>query len=290
MAARAMASGTISFGLVSIPVKLYSTVDSTRSIHFNYLTEDGSRVKQQYVRADSGESVERDELVQGYEFAKGQFVLFDKDELKAMQATATNEIDIQEFVPMDQVERIYIDKVYYLGPDKGAARSYHLLKAALEKTGRVALARYAARGKSYLVLLRPMGDGVVMEQLKHADELRSFDDVPLEPTEIRSDELDLAVQIIEQRVSDDFAPERYEDDVRKRFEEAIARKVDGKEVAMPREAAPEAKIIDLMEALKASVSGGAKAAPGAAGKRKPAKRAPKKRAPAARKASKRKSG
>ena len=290
MAARAMASGTISFGLVSIPVKLYSTVDSTKSIRFNYLTEDGSRVKQQYVRADSGEAVERDQLVQGFEFAKGQFVLFDKDELKAMQATATNEIDIQEFVPVDQVERIYIDKVYYLGPDKGAARSYHLLKAALEETGRVALARYAARGKSYLVLLRPMGEGVVMEQLKHADELRHFDDVPLEPTEIKRDELELAVQIIEQRVSDDFQPERYEDDVRKRFEEAIARKVDGKEVAMPKEAAPEAKIIDLMEALKASVSGAARTASSPASKRKPAKRAPKKRAPAARKASKRKSG
>lgn len=298
MAARAMASGTISFGLVSIPVKLYSTVDSTRSIRFNFLTEDGARVKQQYVRADNGEAVERDELVQGYEFAKGQFVLFDKDELKALQATATNEIDIQEFVPVAEVERVYIDKVYYLGPDKGAARSYHLLKAALAETGRVALARYAARGKSYLVLLRPMGDGLILEQLKHADELRDFDDVPLEPTEIKGDELKLAVQIIEQRVNDQFEPERYEDDVRKRFQEAIARKVDGKEVAMPKEAAPEAKIIDLMEALKASVAeeGGAKAAAKSSpsGKRKPAKRAPKKRAATSRssgsKDSKRKSG
>ena len=282
MAARAMASGTISFGLVSIPVKLYSTVDTTRSIHFNYLTEDGQRVRQQYVRAGDGEPVERDALVQGYEFAKGQFVLFGKDELKALHATATNEIDIQEFVPLKTVERIYIDKVYYLGPDKGAARSYHLLKAALEKTQRAALAKYAARGKSYLVLIRPMGDGVIMEQLKHADELRSFDDVPLDATAVADNELDLAIRIIEQRVSDTFEPEKYEDEVRKRFEEAIARKVDGKEVAMPREEEPEAKIIDLMEALKASV-----AAQGEA--RKPARRAPRKRA-AAKKAPKRKSG
>lgn len=286
MAARAMASGTISFGLVSIPVKLYSTVDSTKSIRFNYLTEDGSRVKQQYVRAGNGEPVERDELVQGYEFAKGQFVLFDKDELKSLQATATNEIDIQEFVPLDQVERIYIDKVYYLGPDKGAARSYHLLKAALKETGRAALAKYAARGKSYLVLLRPMDDGVVMEQLKHADELRSFEEVPLDHTEVADRELDLAIRIIEQRVTDTFQPDKYEDEVRARFEEAIAQKVDGKEVSMPTEAEPEAKIIDLMEALKASVGERS----GARGKaRKPAQRAPKKRAVSKRNG-KRKSG
>lgn len=300
MAARAMATGTISFGLVSIPVKLYSTVDTTRSIRFNYLTDDGERVKQQYVRAGDGEPVQRDELVQGYEFAKGQFVLFEKDELKALQATATNEIDIQEFVPVDQVERVYIDKVYFLGPDKGAARSYHLLKEALRKTRRAALAKYAARGKSYLVLLRPMDDGVVMEQLKHADELRSFEDVPLDHTDVADDELDLAIRIIDQRVSDTFEPDKYEDEVRLRFEEAIAQKVEGKQVAMPKEAEPEAKIIDLMEALKASVGsrGGGGAAPEAksagGGKTrsaasKPAQRAPRKRA-ATRKTSKRKSG
>lgn len=273
MAARAMASGTISFGLVSIPVKLYSTVDSTKSIRFNYLTEDGSRVKQQYVRAGDGEPVEREELVQGFEFAKGQFVLFEKDELKSLQATATNEIDIQEFVPLDQVDRIYIDKVYYLGPDKGAARSYHLLKAALRETKRAALAKYAARGKSYLVLLRPMEDGVVMEQLKHADELRGFEDVPLETVDVANDELDLAVRIIEQRVNDSFEPDKYEDEVRKRFEEAIAQKVEGKEVAMPKEAEPEGKIIDLMEALKASVGDKGKSSA-----RRPARRAPKRAA------------
>lgn len=283
MAARAMASGTISFGLVSIPVKLYSTVDTTKSIRFNYLTEDGDRVKQQYVRASTGEPVSRDQLVQGFEFAKGQFVLFEKDELKALNATATNEIDIQEFVPLHTVDRIYIDKVYFLGPDKGAARSYHLLKEALRKTGRAALARYATRGKSYLVLLRPMEDGLVLEQLKHAEELRSFADVPLEHTEVGDAELDLAIRIIEQRVNDHFEPENYRDEVRQRFEEAIARKVEGKQVAMPQEAEPQAQIIDLMEALKASV--GEK---GAARGPKPAQRAQKK-APAKR-TGKRKSG
>ena len=146
------------------------------------------------------ELVEREALVQGYEFAKGQFVMFEPDEIKAMNVESTNAIDIEEFVPLAEIERIYIDKVYYLGPDKGAARSYHLLKAALQSTERAALASYAARGKSHLVLVRPMGEGLVMEQLKHEDELRSFDDVPLDTCEVEDAELDLAVKIIEQRV------------------------------------------------------------------------------------------
>ena len=192
MAARAIGSGTISFGLVAIPVKLYSTIDSTKTVRFNYLTADGSRVKQQYVRADSGEVVERADLQQGYEFAKGQFVLFTQDEIKAMQVESTNAIDIAEFVPLAEIERIYIDKVYYLGPDKGAGKSYHLLKEALASTERAALASYAARGKCYLVLIRPMDDGLVMEQLKHQDELRSFEHVPLDAHDVEAAERRLA--------------------------------------------------------------------------------------------------
>ena len=254
MAARATGSGNISFGLVSIPVKLYSTVDTTKAVRFNFLTEDGERVKQQYVRADNGETVARDELLQGYEFAKGQFVLFSKDEMKAMQVESTNAIDIIEFVPLAQVERIYIEKVYYLGPDKGAARPYHLLKEALQSTDRAALAKYAARGKCYLVLVRQMGEGLVMEQLKHADELRPFADVPLETVAVDKSELELALQIIEQRVNDNFLPEKYEDEVRSRIMELIEQKVDGQEISVPVESSPEAKIVDLMEALRASVS------------------------------------
>ena len=174
MAARATGSGTISFGLVAIPVKLYSTVDTTKAVHFNYLSQDGSRLKQQYIRASDGKVIEPGEKVQGYEFQKGQYVTFTPEEMKAMDVEATNAIEIAEFIPLNDVERIFIEKIYYLGPDKGAARSYHLLRAALAKTGHAALAKYAARGKSYLVLLRPMADGLVMEQLKHVDELRPF--------------------------------------------------------------------------------------------------------------------
>lgn len=190
MAARAIGSGTISFGLVAIPVKLYSTVDTTKSVRFNYLSRDGSRLKQQYIRASDAQVVEREDRVQGYEFAKGQYVTFTEEEIKAMHVEATNAIDIAEFIPMDQVEHVYIERVYYLGPDKGAARSYHLLKEALRETGRAALAKPAARGKSHLVLVRPFAtdasSGLVMEQLKHEDELRSFDEVPLEPTEVQA--------------------------------------------------------------------------------------------------------
>jgi DNA end-binding protein Ku len=271
MAARAIGSGTISFGLVAIPVKLYSTVDTTKAVRFNYLSKDGSRLKQQYIRASDSQIVERDERVQGYEFAKGQYVTFSEDEIKAMHVESTNAIEIAEFVPLDEVERVYIERVYFLGPDKGAARSYHLLAEALRETKRAALAKYAARGKSHLVLVRPYAtdasSGLIMEQLKHEDELRSFDDVPMEPTEVKRDELELALTIIDQRVNEKFEPERYEDEVRATMMERIQQKIDGQEISMPPEEAAESKIIDLMEALKASVDD--------SGKRKPARRAAK---------------
>ncbi|HET6472019.1 MAG TPA: Ku protein [Pseudomonadales bacterium] len=283
MAARSIASGTISFGLVAIPVKLYSTVDTTKSIHFNYLSPDGSRLKQQYIRASDGKVVEQNEKVQGYEFQKGQYVMFTPEELKAMNVEATNEIDIAEFIPLEDVERIFIEKVYYLGPDKGAARSYHLLRGALAKTKRAALAKYAARGKSYLVLIRPMGDGLVMEQLKHLDELRPFAEVPLDTVQVDPGELSLAIQIIEQRTNEHFEPEKYTDEIRSRILELIQQKIDGREIAVAPEERPEAKIIDLMEALKASVAGGAKAVAAAERARKPAQRASKKTEAAAKK-------
>ncbi len=288
MAARALASGTISFGLVAIPVKLYSTVDTTKAIHFNYLAQDGSRLKQQYVSASDGKVVEPKEKVQGYEFQKGQYVTFTPDELKAMNVEATNAIDIAEFIPLEDVERIFIEKVYYLGPDKGAARSYHLLRAALSDTRRAALAKYAARGKSYLVLIRPMGDGLVMEQLKHLEELRPFAEVPLETTSVDPGELKLAIQIIEQRTNEHFEPEKYTDEIRSRMLELIEQKVKGKEISVAPEERPAAKIIDLMEALKASVAGAGASAAGRP--RKPAQRAAKKPATTIKKGTKRKSG
>ena len=271
MAARSIASGTISFGLVAIPVKLYSTVDTTKAVHFNYLSTDGSRLKQQYIRTSDGKVVEQNEKVQGYEFQKGQYVMFTPEELKAMNIESTNAIDIAEFIPLEDVERIFIEKVYYLGPDKGAARSYHLMRAALAETKRAALAKYAARGKSYLVLVRPMGDGLVMEQLKHLEELRQFEDVPLDTCAVDPGELKLAIRIIDQRANERFEPEKYTDEIRDRILELIQQKIEGRDISIPPDERPEAKIIDLMEALKASVAGGTGTRP-----RKPAQRAKRK--------------
>ena len=237
MAARPMASATISFGLVSIPCKLFPTVDNANAVRFNYLSKDGSRLRQQYIRASDGEIVEREDRVQGYEFAKGQYVTFTADELKALNVVATNAIDIDEFIPLADVERLYIERVYYLGPDKGAGRSYHLLRAALAKTGRAALARYAARGKGYLVLIRPMSEALVMEQLKHADELRQVEEVPLDVCDVNDGELDLAVQIIGQRTNDKFEPENYKDEVKSRVLALIQQKIDGQDISV----APEEK-------------------------------------------------
>jgi DNA end-binding protein Ku len=255
MAARSIGSATISFGLVSVPVNLYSSSESSASVSFNMLhTTCGSRLKQQYICSKEGTVVEKDEIGKGYEFSKGQYVLFSADELKALDEKATNAIDIVEFVPLAAVDRIYLDKVYYLGPDKGGDRAYRLLVAALEDTGRAAVGQYSARGKQHLVLVRPMGDVLVMEQLHYHAELRSAADVPRPDTPVKEGELALARMLIEQTAVDEFRPESYRDQVRERVLEAIQRKVDGQDITAEPSHAPETKIIDLMDALKASLA------------------------------------
>ena len=255
MAARSIGSATISFGLVSVPVNLYSSSESSASVSFNMLhTACGSRLKQQYICSKDGTVVEKDEIGKGYEFSKGQYVLFSADELKALDEKATNSIDIAEVVPLATVDRIYLDKVYYLGPDKGGDRAYRLLVAALEDTGRAALGQYSARGKQHLVLVRPMGDVLVMEQLHYHAEIRSAADVPRPETPVKDGELALARQLIQQTAVEEFRPEAYHDQVRERILEAIQRKVDGQDITAEPSEAPETKIIDLMDALKASLA------------------------------------
>ncbi len=281
MAARALASATIAFGLVSIPVKLYSAAESSAAIRFNQIDRrDGCRVKQLLVSSRTGEAVPKEEIVKGYEYVKGRYVLFTPDELKALEAAGTQSIDIDEFLPADSVDRIYFDKAYYLGPDKGGARAYRLLSAALTETKRIAIGRYAARGRMHLVVVRPIGDGLLLEQLHYADEIRSFDEIPLEKVDVRPAELELAVQLLAQASGESFEAARYRDEVRERMLELIERKIEGEDIAAA--AAPEAehKIIDLMEALKASLAAPdgrhpAKSAAGAKGSPKPAKGAAK---------------
>lgn len=250
-----MASATISFGLVSVPVSLYSTSESAASVSFNMVhKKDGTRLKQQYICPKDGEVVERDEMAKGYEFAKGQYVIFSPEELKALDEKATNTIDVNEFVPLSEVDRLYLEKAYFLGPDKGGERAYRLLSKALEETGRAALGQYSARGKQYLVLVRPMDGVLVMEQLHYPAELRSAGEVPIQDVPVKDAELALARQLIEQTAIDEFHPEKYHDTVRDRVLEAIQQKVDGQEITTGATEQPETKIIDLMDALKASLA------------------------------------
>ena len=254
MPARTIGTATISFGLVSVPVNLFSSSESSAAVSFNMLHSTcGSRLKQQYVCSTEGTVVEKDEVTKGYEFSKGQYVRFTPEEIKALDEKATNTIDIGEFVPLSAVDRIYLEKVYYLGAGKGGERAYSLLVAALNDTGRAALGQYSARGKQYLALIRPMGDILVMEQLHYAGELRSADEVPRPEVKVKDAELALARQLIEQGSVEEFKPENYHDTVRERVLEAIQQKVDGQEITAEPEA-PQTKIIDLMDALKASLA------------------------------------
>ena len=256
MSAHSIGSATVSFGLVSVPVQLYAAGESKATISFNWLhKKDGARLKQQYVCSKDGEKVERDEMIKGYEFSKGQYVTFTPDELKALEERATGAIDIVEFLPANQVDRIWLDRTYFLGPDKGGERAYKLLAESLEKTGRVALGQYAARGKQYLIMVRPMKGGLVMEQLRYADEIRDMAEVPIPKTEVKKPELDLAVKIIEQASTEEFRPEKYKDNVRDRMQEQIERKVEGKQITAEPEEAPKTKVLDLMQALKQSLEG-----------------------------------
>ena len=261
MPARSIGNATISFGLVSVPVNLYSSSESKASVSFNMLHKKcGSRLKQQYIcPKDNNEVVERTDTVKGYEFAKDQYVVLTTEDLKAIEEKATGTIDVLEFVPLAKVDREYLEKVYYLGPDKGSDRAYRLLVAALLDTGMAALGQYAARGQQHLVLLRPLNGVLVMEQLHYADEVRPTTEVTVPEGEVKPMELTLAKQLIKQTTNENFEPEKYRDTVRERVMETIQRKVDGQDITT--DIAPESgsKIIDLMDALKASLAATAKA-------------------------------
>jgi DNA end-binding protein Ku len=274
MPPRAIASATISFGLVTIPVKLFPATQPTGAgISFHLLHKDcGTRLKQQYICPRDEVIVPRDEMIKGYEFAKDQYVTFTTEELKALEEKATQTVDIAEFVPLDKVDPVYFDKPYYLGPEKGGEKAYHLLAEVMRETGRCALAKYAARGKMYLVLVRPLDGGLVMQQLLYADEVREFKDIGMpDKPNLREAELKLAHQLVDQIASETFDPSQYEDEVKKRIQADIEKKVAGKEIEVSETPEQPAQIIDLMEALKASLGGGGakggKRAPAAAAER-----------------------
>jgi DNA end-binding protein Ku len=261
MAARSIGSLTVSFGLVAIPVKLYTATQSASAISFNLLhKKDGSRLRQQYICQKEGVVVERDEMVKGYEFAKDQYVQFTNEEIKALEEVGTHSVDISEFVPIESVDPVFYDKTYYLAPDKGAGKPYALLVEALKQSGRCGVGHWAARGKGYLVILRPIGDVLAMQQLHYASDVRRASEVEVPKPEVKPAELKLAQQLIDAQTVEKFDPDAYKDDVRARIEAEIQKKIEGKEISVTETAPPgEGKVIDLMEALRASLEKSEKA-------------------------------
>ena len=254
--ARSIASLTISFGLVAIPVKLYSATVSSERISFNLLRQkDGSRVKQQYIAVNDGKPVERSEMVKGYEFAKDQYVMFSPEELKTLEDATTHAIDIGQFVPLDSVDPVYFDGTYYLAPDKGAAKPYTLLATALRNAKLCAVGRWISRGKEHIVIIRALEDGLAMHQLHFKAEVRDLKDLGIEAAPVSEPELKLARQLIDHLAAKRFDPNEYADEHKVRVEAAIQRKVDGKQVTLAEGPAStkSGNVIDLMEALRASI-------------------------------------
>src|SRR6266849_9294693 len=253
--ARAFATAQISFGLVSIPVRLFTATEAKEKLNFNMLHKEcGSRIQQQLYCPKDERTIERTDTIKGYEFSRGQYVTFTEEELKTLEEKTTQTIDISEFLPSETIDPIYFAKANYIAPDKGGERAYSLLTKALEQTGRWALAKYAARGKQYLVILRPLGNGIVMQQLFYPNEIRSMDELELGDAPVKENELKMAVQLAEMGAADEFHPENYRDEVAERTRALIQRKIEGEEITSNLVEEPRAQVIDLMEALKASLA------------------------------------
>jgi DNA end-binding protein Ku len=276
MSARAMGSGTISFGLVNIPVKVYSATDSSGKISFNQLHADKKiRLKQQMYDPETGEIVPREKIIKGYEFAKDQYVFVSEEELEKLELTTSRSMDITEFVPIDTVDPLYFDSGYYLGPDKGAERAYRLLARALEEARFAAVAKYTNRGRQNLILLRPLSGALVMQQMRYEDEVKKLGDIPIPDANVSEAELGLARQFITAMAKPKFDISMYQDEYRERLRELLDHKVKGEAVELTPLPAPQAKVVDLMEALKASLAkSGAVPAPAPAEERKGPQAAP----------------
>ena len=259
---RAIDKVTVSFGLVSIPARIYSTGEPGSDVSFHLVHEKcGTRVKQQWYCPHDDEVVERSELVKGYEVSKHEMVTFTPAELKQLDAAASQTIALDEFVPIAAVDPIYFERHYYLGPDRGGEHAYELLRAAMAKSGLCGIATYAARGKQYVVVLRPEGPGLVVHQLRYPDEVRGWDELELpKPHKPKPSELHLAEQIIAQITHDEVDLARYHDEVKERVKDAIAEKAKGHAIEIPEAATPRpTKVVDLLETLRASLASGARA-------------------------------
>ena len=251
--AHPIGSGLLSFGLVSIPVKLYSAIsDHGPSFHFLH-AKCGSRIQTQRFCPICNRVVDREELVRGYEFAKGEYVRFTEEELTALELEANSSIDLTEFVPLKSVDPRYMAGTYYLGPEKGGEKAYKLLGDAMRQTGRVAVAQYVARGKGYIAIIRPFEDGLAMNTLYYADEIRSFDDIDkgIKPTE---EEIQMGIELVEQHSNESVGLKKYEDSYRLKVLDAVESKLKGQQVELAPPPKPRGQVVDLMEALKKSLA------------------------------------
>jgi DNA end-binding protein Ku len=264
MPSRPIANGNISFGLVSIPVKLFSATRS-KSVSFNLLhAKDLSRIQQKIYCPVDDAIVDRSELIRGYEVEKGRYVTFTDEELKQLEARDDHTIEITEFLPLAQVDPVYFEESYYLGSETGAAKAYRLLADAMAQSGRVAIGRFIMRGKEHIVLLRPYDKGLMLHTIYYADEVRSSDEVDRATNEpVKEAELTLATRLIDELTQKKFDASRFHDTYRERVIEVAQQKVAGQEVSEVAPTEPRrGQVIDLMQALKASLEkrGGSKAA------------------------------
>lgn len=257
--ARSIASLTLSFGLVNVPVRLFSATEPGADIRFNLLAKGGVRLKQQYVNERTKKVVERKDMVKGYEVEDNQFVLFTPEELKALEEGSSHVIEIVSFVPLASIDPLYYDKSYLLAPDKRGEKPYALLAEALRQSGRCALAKWSWKAKQYVAQVRANDDGLILQQLRYAAEVRSLADLDIPKAAVSKPELQLALQLVDQIAADRFDPRQFHDEEKARVLAAIEEKVKGRKIVASsrEEAGPAAggQVIDLMEALRASLGG-----------------------------------
>jgi DNA end-binding protein Ku len=276
---RSIWSGAISFGLVNVPVKVYSAV-SPKTVRFHQLNEKtGNRIQQKRVDSGTGEEVAYEDLVKGFELTKDRYVLISPEELSSIAPEKSRTIDIEDFVEIEEIDPVYYDHPYWLPPDKGAAKAYALLVQAMKESGKVAIAKVVLRNKEHLVALRPSGDGLMMETMVFHDEVVPADDIDeldaSREQQASDREVAMAMQLIDSLTSE-FEPERYRDEYREKVLDLVERKAEGQEIAIQPEAPQPAKVPDLMAALEASLAAVAPKEEAPAKKKAPAKKGKKK--------------
>lgn len=257
---RSIASLTLSFGLVNVPVRLFSATEQGADLRFNMLAKDGSRLKQQYINERSKKVVERKDMVKGYEVEADRFVLFSPDELKNLEESSSHVVQIVSFVPLPSIDPLFYDKSYLLAPDKRGAKPYALLAEAMRRSDRCALAKWSWKAKQYVVQVRANGDGLILQQLRYAEEVRSLEDLGIEKASVSAPELQLALQLIETIAAETFEPEDFQDEEKARVLAAIDAKVKGKEIVASAHSEDSltgtgtGQVIDLMDALRSSLA------------------------------------